>query len=335
MVHIAVVVRGLTNISLYVNGLDVGGSYDGSGGNMQSSGHPFAIGRWTYNQSTGEDYFFNGIIDEVRIWNRERSQDQILTTMNQTLCEEYYSSLDSGLVGYWRLDSLKDLGINGGGADDVRDLSFYQQHGDTENGLIISPGSDIQSCDLGLPITLNIRLIMQGLYDPVTNLLSRKDSMKVFLRYSSFPYSFLDSAVGTIDSVSYSGLYRFYNAPSGTYYLSTRHANSIETWSRPGGETLVRDGSTFNYDFTTAASQAYGNNMAQVDASPLRFAVFSGDVNQDGTIDATDVSMVDNDATGFVGGNIVTDLTGDYFVDASDFAIADNNAAGFVSAVTP
>jgi hypothetical protein len=34
--------------------------------------------------------------------------------------------------------------------------------------------------------------------------------------------------------------------------------------------------------------------MTQVDNSPVRFAMFSGDVNQDGTIDATDVALIDN-----------------------------------------
>jgi len=65
------------------------------------------------------------------------------------------------------------------------------------------------------------------------------------------------------------------------------------------------------------------------------FAFYSGDVNQDGTIDATDISMIDNDAANFVSGYVVTDLTGDDFVDGTDFVIADNNAAIFVSVIRP
>ena len=71
------------------------------------------------------------------------------------------------------------------------------------------------------------------------------------------------------------------------------------------------------------------------DASPVRFAIFGGDINQDGTVDATDVSTIDNDAQNFVSGYVVTDLTGDDFVDGTDFAIADNNAANFVSVIRP
>lgn len=57
--------------------------------------------------------------------------------------------------------------------------------------------------------------------------------------------------------------------------------------------------------------------------------------NQDGTVDATDVSAVDNAAANFLGGYVTTDLTGDNFVDGTDFAIADNNAANFVSLIRP
>ncbi len=60
---------------------------------------------------------FNGKIDEVRIWNVARSQSQIQSTMNTSLTQEYYSSPDSGLVGYWRLDD--------GFGQTAADLSYY------------------------------------------------------------------------------------------------------------------------------------------------------------------------------------------------------------------
>ncbi|MBK6505797.1 MAG: hypothetical protein IPG02_09040 [Ignavibacteria bacterium] len=63
--------------------------------------------------------------------------------------------------------------------------------------------------------------------------------------------------------------------------------------------------------------------------------MYSGDVDQEGTIDAADVSMIDNAALLFTSGYVKTDLTGDNFVDATDFAIADNNAANFVSVIRP
>ena len=50
--------------------------------------------------------------------------------MNDTLGPEYYSTLDSGLIGYWRFDELEDLGISEDSTDDVRDYSVHENHGD-------------------------------------------------------------------------------------------------------------------------------------------------------------------------------------------------------------
>ena len=41
------------------------------------------------------------------------------------------------------------------------------------------------------------------------------------------------------------------------------------------------------YNFKTAITQAFGNNMIQIDTSPVYFGIYSGDVNKDGTIDAS------------------------------------------------
>ena len=182
--------------------------------------------------------------------------------------------------------------------------------------------------------TVNIKVIPQGYYNSISRKLNMRDTAEAFLHTSSSPYDVIDSAVSVIDSVSFTGSFKFPNASSGIYYIVLKHRNTIETWSRSGGETFT-SGTIMNYDFTNAPSKAYGSNMIQVDASPLLYAIFSGDVNQDGTIDATDVSSIDNDAANFVTGYIPTDLTGDNFVDGSDFAMADNNAANFISVVRP
>ena len=90
-----------------------------------------------------------------------------------------------------------------------------------------------------------------------------------------------------------------------------------------------------NYDFTDEAFRAFGFNQKIVSNVPLLFGIYSGDVNRDGTVDATDVSIVDNDALNFVSGYVVTDLTGDYYVDGLDFLVADNNASLFVAVIQP
>jgi hypothetical protein len=185
-------------------------------------------------------------------------------------------------------------------------------------------------------ITANvmIKMIPEGFYNSASNMLNSGDTVRAYLHSVISPYGVLDSAVTVIDPLSLTGLVKFANTPDGTYYIVLKHRNSIETWSKPGGESII-NGSTVNYDFTDLVTKAFGNNMIQIDTSPVRFAFYGGDVNQDGTVDATDVSAIDNDASNFVSGYVVTDLTGDDFVDGTDFAIADNNAANFVSVIRP
>lgn len=158
------------------------------------------------------------------------------------------------------------------------------------------------------------------------------DTATVYIRNSNSPYAVVDTAIAFVNSTG-QGTYTFSNASNGTpYYIQIVHRNSIETWCKNPQQFTA---SALTYNFTNANAQAYGDNMIQVDASPVKFAIYGGDVNRDGTVDATDVALIDNDAQGFVSGYVVTDLTGDDFVDGTDFLIADNNAANFVSAITP
>ncbi|MBK9331187.1 MAG: hypothetical protein IPM96_02020 [Ignavibacteria bacterium] len=75
--------------------------------------------------------------------------------------------------------------------------------------------------------------------------------------------------------------------------------------------------------------------MAQVDDMPVRFAFYGGDVNQDGTIDLSDGSLIDNDAFNFASGYLPTDVNGDGIVDVADAVFADNNSFNFVGKITP
>lgn len=94
-------------------------------------------------------------------------------------------------------------------------------------------------------------------------------------------------------------------------------------------------GNSMTYDLISSAAQAFGSNITQVNTSPMRFAFFSGDVNQDGAIDLTDLTHVFNDASSFSAGYLLTDLTGDNNVDLTDLTIAFNNSSAFVTKMTP
>ncbi len=183
-------------------------------------------------------------------------------------------------------------------------------------------------------VAAQIKLIMEGFYNPGTGKLNKRDTVRAYLRNITTPFAIIDSAKSVIDSVTFTGSFLFTNTASGTYYIQTKHRNSIETWSKSGGQPYTL-GSVLSYDFTSAAAQSYGNNMIQVNASPLRFGVYSGDINQDGTVDASDVSEVDNDSYISLSGYVKTDVTGDNFVDATDVSIIDNNANSSVNLVRP
>ncbi len=176
--------------------------------------------------------------------------------------------------------------------------------------------------------TLKLSALIQGMYDPSVNLM-KGDTVQVILRIPLPPYPAVDSSKGVIDSNGNATLF-FSKVNNG--YKVLRHRNSIDVWS---SAPVPFTGDTLFMDFTSSASMAYGNNMVQVDSTPVRFALFSGDVNRDGIVDASDLSEIGNDAGGFLKGYVVSDLTGDNFVDGTDFMIADNNAVSFVSVISP
>ncbi|MEZ4821547.1 MAG: hypothetical protein R2942_03685 [Ignavibacteria bacterium] len=134
-------------------------------------------------------------------------------------------------------------------------------------------------------------------------------------------------------SSSGTGTFRFSNATNGTnYYLEVKHRNSIRTWSKT---TVGFASGTLNYNFTTAANKAYGDNMKQVDTSPVYFAFFSGDANQDGFVNLTDVISVNNGSSNFSSGYVLTDMNGDLLTDLTDVVITNNNSSQFVSIIQP
>jgi len=275
----------------------------------------------------GTTEWMNGSLDEVRIWTRELSQSEI--TANMFL----EKSSGTGLIASYHFnqgfagdDNTGLLSLNDATANNYDGtLSNFALDGPMSNWT--APGPEISSSSM----TVGITVITEGFYNSITNEQNISDTVTAYLCSGNSPFAVEDSSVGVIDPVSHTGAFEFINASAGNYYIKLVHRSSIETWS----SSAVAISDNAGFDMTSSIAQAFGNNLVQVDGSPVRFAVYSGDVNQDGTVDATDVSTIDNDAANFVSGNVVTDLTGDNFVDGTDFAISDNNAANFISAITP
>ena len=88
-------------------------------------------------------------------------------------------------------------------------------------------------------------------------------------------------------------------------------------------------------------NKAYGDNLKVVDSVlvgstyQMVFAIFSGDINQDGYIDGFDFPQFDADNLAQLAGYYVTDLNGDGWVDGFDFPVFDANNLAQVSIARP
>jgi hypothetical protein len=219
----------------------------------------------------------------------------------------------------WNGSSWINLGAVNSGAHTFT-AANQMVFGDYTAMLIVSSGS------------VAVTVIPQGFYNDGDYLNSR-DTIRVLLADASSPYAGVDSADVVLDSLTFTATATLSSAASGRYYLVIKHRNSIETWS--AAPIAFTQGSTAAFDFTTAASQAYGNNLVAVGSVP-RYAMYSGDVNQDGYVDPLDLSLVDQSSFNYeAGAGLATDLNGDQYVDPLDLSICDQNSFNYVGVKTP
>ena len=91
---------------------------------------------------------FNGLIDEIRVWNIARSKVEIQSTIDAQLEADYYTNENSGLVGYWQLNEAtgqisSDLAksdnlILNGSFDDLDDYWNFPKSDNVEAEVIIN-----------------------------------------------------------------------------------------------------------------------------------------------------------------------------------------------------
>ena len=174
---------------------------------------------------------------------------------------------------------------------------------------------------------------IQGLYDPVPDT-EVPDTIKVYLRNSTSPFTRVDSSKNILLGPQAGQNFLFRNVQNDRpYYIEVTHRNALTTWSADPVTFVNSDASVA---FSVNSNYAYGDNEIQVDNNPYDvFAFYSGDVNQDGFIDLTDVLTIYNGTNNFLTGYVVTDLTGDSIVDLTDILMAYNNSVKFVSVIRP
>ncbi len=128
--HIAATYDG-ANLKLYINGV-LEGTPPATGGFVPNPSSQFSIG----NYNDGSSYYFNGKIDEVRLWNVARSQADIQTNMNKTLTP----ASEPALVAYYNFDQISP-------ATALPDLAG----GDNNGTLVNSPAWTPAAWNYGYP----------------------------------------------------------------------------------------------------------------------------------------------------------------------------------------
>lgn len=215
----------------------------------------------------------------------------------------------------YRVREFKVIASIGGNAA-LRDTMIYKLIDTTKNH---PAGNGI--------VSLELKSFLEGRYNGSSQ---TGDTVTAMLRAPLAPYAIVDSARVLLLSNG-SCIANFPNASSGIfYYIIVKHRNSIETWAKTVQQ--FSNGFPLSYDFTDSFTKAFGNNLKYKGGE---YCIYSGDVNQDGVVDITDISLIDNDLSIFSQGYEITDLDGDDFVDASDLAIVDNNSFNFVVKIRP
>jgi hypothetical protein len=91
-------------------------------------------------------------------------------------------------------------------------------------------------------------------------------------------------------------------------------------------------GNIITWNFSTSAAMAYGNRLKNIGGI---YVIYGGDVNQDGVVDTSDFTGVDNDSFNYVTGYLDTDVDGNGVIDTRDFIIIDNNNFNYIDAIHP
>ncbi|MFM7016179.1 MAG: hypothetical protein ACKOX3_07625 [Bacteroidota bacterium] len=217
--------------------------------------------------------------------------------------------------------------------------------GATSGDITVTNGSCNGTSSSGFTIltnaTLHLKAFIQGYYSgsgAMTAALNNQGISTISDEVDTIQIELRDAATGATTITTAKGIILTDGTVSFTlpgavvgnsYYVVINHRNSVQTWSA----TAITFSTTTNYDFTTAASQAYGNNQVEIETGV--YAMYSGDMNQDEFVDPYDYTLYNDDNNNFASGYFATDLNGDGFVDPYDYSIYNDNNNSFIMSAHP
>ncbi len=226
--HIAAVLDTSANLFLlYIDGV-LSKSRTTMGDTPGNNDQPLLIG--ARQHPSGINKFFAGQMDEIRIWKTARSEQQINQLRFGILPANYYQSADSGLIAYWRCDSLENYGVNGAGQDDVRDYSIYNNHSDLEgDATLVNSGSPVAIADdpQSLPAAFELAQNYPNPFNPSTTI---RYQLAKNVNVSLKVYDMLGQEVATlVNQFQQAGVYeetfQAENLSTGIYFYSLTAGN--------------------------------------------------------------------------------------------------------------
>ena len=218
--YVAITYDG-TTLRFYLDGIS-----DGSGnlpGPLDPNDDPLHIGV----DFPGGDEYWDGQIDEFRIWNKALKPTHIQAAMNG-----HSSPKASALVGYWRFDE--------GSGNTAKDKSREKNNGTLVNGPTwVTPGAPIGNAGKAIADQFESPVLDQfTLISNFPNPFNPTTKIKFIISESSFVtlkvYDVLGNEVATLVNGekpigSYEVEYDATSLPSGIYFYTLQAGNFIET----------------------------------------------------------------------------------------------------------
>lgn len=134
--HYCAVVRGIDDISLYLNGVNMIGDPSGQSLNPIASNYPNDVAKIGFFLSNGITYRFKGVIDEVRVFKSALD----IQTIREDMCQQIPKS-KSGLVSRWTFDETSGNSV----LDQSANASIGQLMGNPERIYSGAPIGDVST----------------------------------------------------------------------------------------------------------------------------------------------------------------------------------------------
>jgi hypothetical protein len=283
-----------------------------------------------------------------------QSEHQILVNNGSS-----FSNSVNGTFAYsWTVDASLGHGVDIPYYDTLFNIVFYYVTGTAPVTF------NLQKCDIadwetisyqvsycnGLVkngIEVDIKAFLEGLYDPVNHQMNKAQDWDGSAFVDKWPGTVADViTVELHDAANYSNIvttitdvelnqdgsasFELSELYTGTYYITIKNRNHIETVSK---NSISFSSGNISYDFTTAATQAYGDNQTELETGV--FGIYAGEINHDGFININDAGIVNASVLNGDIGYFVTDINGNGEVNINDAGIVNVNVLNGIEVSKP